>query len=83
MSLIELSLRSSVGCYKGKWYQQKKGIATGGSICVELANITVCYVMEKILYSDPEMMKNVTSFKRFVDDCVGAFTGPVRLFRIW
>ena len=83
MSLIELSLRSSVGCYKGKWYQQKKGIATGGTICVELANITVCYVMEKILYSDPEMMKNVTSFKRFVDDCVGAFKGPVRLFRIW
>ena len=57
-----------------------KGNATGGSICVELANITVCYVMEKILYSDPEMMRNGASFKRFVGDCVWAFTGSVRLF---
>jgi hypothetical protein len=82
-SLIELSLQSSVGCFKGKWYRQKKGIATGGSICVELANITVFYVLNEVLYSNPEMMSDVESLKRFVDDCTGAYTGSERMFRKW
>ena len=82
-NLIELSMKSSVGCFKGKWYRQKKGIATGGSICVELANITVFYVLNEVLYSDHSMMSDVESLKRFVDDCTGAYTGSERMFRKW
>ncbi len=72
-----------MGCFKGKWYCQKKGIATGGSICVELANITVYYVLNEVLYGDPGMMKDVESLKRFVDDCTGVFVGSERVFRLW
>ena len=82
-SLVELSIRSSVGCFKGKWYRQQKGIPTGGSICVELANIAVYYVLNEVLYSDPGMMKDIESLKRFVDDCTGVFVGPERVFRLW
>ena len=82
--LVRLSIESSVGCYKGKRFRQRKGIATGGSICVELANITVFYVLNKILYSEPDhMMKSVESLKRYVDDCTGIFVGNEREFRNW
>ena len=35
LNLIDVSLRSSVGKYKGKFYVQKKGVPTGGSLCVQ------------------------------------------------
>ena len=82
-SLVELSMRSSIGCFKGQWYRQKKGTATGGSLCVELANITVFYVLNEVLYSEPIMMKGIEALKRFVDDCTGIFVGSERLFRLW
>ena len=81
--LVELSMRSSVGCCKGQWYRQKNGIATGGSLCVELANITVFYVLHEVIYSTDDMMKGVEALKRFVDDCTGAFVGSEREFRLW
>jgi len=34
LDLIDVSLRASVGKYKGKFYVQKKGVPTGGSLCV-------------------------------------------------
>ena len=83
ISLVDLSLRSSVGCFKGKWYSQNTGIATGGSICVELANIAVYYVLNEVIYSQSDLMTDIVSMKRFVDDCVGAFYGTERKFRKW
>ena len=41
--IVNLSMNASVGEFKGKYYKQLKGIATGGSNCVELANITVYF----------------------------------------
>ena len=47
LDLIDISLRASFGMFKDKFYRQKKGVATGGSLCVQLANITVYHLMRK------------------------------------
>ena len=44
IELVSLSLESAVGCFDEQWYIQKTGIPTGGSLCVQLASITVYYV---------------------------------------
>ena len=41
INLVKLSLKSSVGVYEDNWYRQKNGVPTGGTLCVQLANITV------------------------------------------
>ena len=68
VELIDLSLRSSVGCFEDQWYVQKNGIPTGGSLCVQIANITVYYAMNKCVYSNSSMMKRVTTARRYIDD---------------
>ena len=47
--IITLSMNASLGEFDGKFFKQLKGIATGGSNCVELANITVFLVLKKDL----------------------------------
>ena len=47
ISLIDFSLRASVAKFDNCWWRQNNGIPTGGSLCVQLANITVFYVMTK------------------------------------
>ena len=47
------------------------GVPTGGSLCVQLANITVFYVTNYAVYSKPEMMANVVEAKRYIDDGAG------------
>ena len=83
IKLVKLSLKAAVGKYEGKWYRQKKGIPTGGSLCVELANITVFYLMRKFVYSNCNLMKNVAHVKRYIDDGAGFFTGSQRQFEFW
>ena len=73
LSLVDFSLRASVAKYEDSWYSQKNGVPTGGSLCVQLANITVFYVMNKRVYSQPHLMKFVVALKRFIDDGVGFF----------
>ena len=62
---------------------QKNGIPTGGSLCVQLANIAVFYVMHKRVYSQPHMMRYVNEIKRFIDDGVGFFYGTEEQFNDW
>ena len=61
ITLIHISFRSAVGKFKNDWYRQVNGIPTGGSLCVQRANITVFYVMQQVVYSDPNMMKEIQS----------------------
>ena len=75
LTLIDFSLKASVAKYKESWFKQKHGIPTGGSLCVQLANITVFYVMAKEVYTVPSMMTNVGDAKRFIDDGSGFFLG--------
>ena len=83
LRLIEFSLKASVAKYDGNWWRQNNGIPTGGSLCVQLANITVFYIMQKEVYSDPELMAYITELKRFIDDGAGFFSGSELEFQNW
>ena len=83
LSLIEFSLKASVAKYGEHWWIQKNGIPTGGSLCVQIMNITVFYVMSKNVYNEPEMMINVTEVKRFIDDGAGFFSASLEDFQNW
>ena len=52
LKLVGLSLRSSVGMFNDSWYRQKRGVPTGGSLCVQIANIAVYHIMHDLVYSD-------------------------------
>lgn len=83
IDLVDLSLRSSVGCFENQWYVQKNGVPTGGSLCVQIANIAVFFVMNKCLYGVEEMMKPVNTAKRYIDDGAGFFSGTEQEFKKW
>ena len=83
IDLVDISLRSSVGCYEDQWYAQKNGVPTGGSLCVQLANITVYYIMHKCVYDNPKLMKRVCALKRYIDDGAGFFSSTERKFNQW
>ena len=83
IELIDFSLRASVAKYDEAWYKQRNGVPTGGSLCVQLANITVYYVMFKKVYSQPHMMRNVEEIRRFIDDGIGGFLGTEDQFTYW
>ena len=80
---ISLSMQSAVGHHKDKWYKPVNGIPTGGSLSVQLANITVFYVLDKILYSKDHMMQRIHSMVRFIYDGAGLFNGSIRQFHAW
>ena len=83
ISLIDISLRASVGKFKDSFYLQKNGVPTGGSLCVQLANIAVYYIMNKAVYSKPQLMANIKEAKRYIDDGAGFYTGSERSFKLW
>ena len=83
LNLINLSIESAVGVFRGKFYRPKGGLPTGGSISVEAANITVFFVLLQTLYSDKNMMKEVVDIKRFVDDGAGIHIMTSRTFNAW
>ena len=39
--------------------------------------------MNKMVYSNPELMNNIVEIKRFIDDGADCFTGTTRQFTIW
>ena len=80
---MSFSLQAFVAKYNGCWWRQKNGIPTGGSLCVQLANITVFYVMAKKVYNVPSMMLNAADIKRFIDDGMGFFFGTEEEFIRW
>ena len=50
---------------------------------MQLANITVFYVMSKKVYNVPNMMTNIPSIKRFIDDGGGFYLGSEDQFNDW
>ena len=83
ITLVNMDLRSSIGVFDGAWYRQKNGVPTGGSLCVQLANIIVYYVMRKVIYSNESLMKNIASVKRYIDDGAGLSSGDKVTFKDW
>ena len=83
ITLVNMGLRLSIGIFDGAWYRQNNGVPTGGSLCIQLANITVCYVMRKVIYSNESLMKDIASMKRYIDDGAGLFSGDKVTFKDW
>ena len=83
ISLVRLSINASIGEFQGKFYKQKNGLPTGGSLIVEIANIAVFYVLKHCLYSDKHAMKDIVDIKRYIDDGVGFHTMTKRSFVNW
>jgi hypothetical protein len=52
-------------------------------LCVQLANITVYAIMRKTVYNNSDLMKNVITAKRYVDDGAGLMTGSPEDFTQW
>ena len=83
LDLVKLSLKSSVGQFEDQYYRQRNGIPTGGSLCVQLANITVYYVMRQEVYSNESLMAKIPALKRYIDDGAGFFSSTKRQFPEW
>ena len=83
IKMIRLSMSAGFGKFEEKWYKPITGIPTGGNISVQLANITVFYVMFKCLFSKEDMMNNIISTIRFIDDGSGIFKGSKEEFELW
>ena len=83
LDLVDHSLRASVGKFDNNWYLQKEGVPTGGSLCVQLANIAVYYIMNKVLYTNRRLMSTVKEVKRYIDDGAGFFVGSEQSFITW
>ena len=83
LDLVKLSIRASIGEFDGKFYKQLGGLPTGGSLIVEIANITVYYVLKHSLYNNKHLMKDVIGIKRFIDDGVGVHRMNQRTFSKW
>ena len=48
---INLSLDAAVAKFGGKWCQASGGVATGGKLCVYIANIVVFWAFNDVIYS--------------------------------
>ena len=81
--MINLSLSSSVAKFGDNWYRALNGIPTGNSLSVMLANITVYYVLRKVIYSAEVRPPELISLRRFVDDIGGMWNGSSRTFTRW
>ena len=80
---MQLSIDSAIGEYRGKFYRHKGGCLTGGSLSVQIANVAVFFVLNKVLYQDKSLMKDVIDIKRFIDDGVGVHRMNQNSFEKW
>ena len=59
----------------------RNGIPTGGSLCVQVANIAVYFAFRCITYSNIHV--SIVYLVRFVDDGTGGWMGPKETFISW
>ena len=78
---VNISLDASVAKFGGFWYKAKDGVATGGKLCVYIANITVFYAFSMAIYLNWD--NNLLFLMRFVDDGIGGWIGDLRSFYHW
>ena len=81
IDVIKLSMKSVFGEFRGEFFEAVGGIATGGSISVELANIAVYFILKNVLFEDKKLMKDVVGVKRYIGD--GAGSTQCQLEGLW
>ena len=82
-NLIALSFDASFLYFRGNFYIGKVGIATGATLSVDLANITVKYALDRVFARSTFFSANVLMFARFVDDGVGILKEGADTFKDW
>ena len=83
VDLVQLSIDGAVGEFDEKFYKQLHGLATGGSLIVQIANITVFFALNHVLYGNGSLMRDVIDIKRYIDDGVGIHRMSQRAFINW
>ena len=80
--MARFCIQNSVIHYRGQWFRSLVGIPTGGPESGSIANIVVYYVLERLLFVDPNVcaLNKVQSRKRFLDDLFFGWTGTARQF---
>ena len=76
-----MSLDSAVGSFRGRWYHSAGGVATGGKLCVNVANITVFWAFKRVIYGN--WHKQLIFIMRFIDDGTGGWNGTPIEFIKW
>ena len=59
------------------------GVPTGGIPSVDLGNISVFYVLKKLVFNDEMRPKEFLHFVRFLDDMSGVWEGTMESFEEW
>ena len=77
---VKLSLDESYVTYKERVFKPKIGIATGGSLSRQIADVFLHWVLFKKI--DPSIMNSSEQrfWKRFIDDGLGIWKGTKRTF---
>ena len=80
---LDLSFRSAVVKYDNDWYAGINGIPTGGIPSVDAGNISVYYVLKRLVYLNDVKPEELLMFLRFVDDGSGIWNGTRDVFLNW
>ena len=59
------------------------GVPTGGIPSVDLGNISVFYVLNRLVFNDIMQPKEILHFIRFVHDMSGVWKGTKESFQEW
>ena len=81
--LIGLSFVAAVLKNEDKWFSVENGIPTGGINSVDCANITLFYVLKKLVYNTDVRPKELLNIERFVDDISGQGNSDRGAFENW
>ena len=76
--LISLSFQASFLEFRGDFYISKTGIPTGSTLSVDLANISVRYVLSILFEEDDFAREHVPLFLRLVDDGCGLISSSAK-----
>ena len=81
LQLVIFNISNAVTHYRGEWFKAIKGIPTGGSDSVCLANIYMKWVLLKFFSKNSVFKKFIICLLRFIDDLFGGWLGTVRQFK--
>ena len=80
MEFIQFCFEKSYVQFKDKCYKGKKGLPTGGCMSRQIADIFLHWVLFKQRRFQITSIPELIFWKRFIDDCVGLWTGTKRQF---
>ena len=80
VDIVSFNITNAVTHYRGEWFKSVKGLPTGGSDSVCIANIYMKWVLIQFFAKHPVYKSLVISSFRFIDDLFGGWLGTLRQF---